>query len=918
MHTDDKNQEGEILHSAVVDTSKLKVGALTTPKTSSSPLERGMNQPETLDLPVLSYEEQIKDLIRNHQVAIIIGATGSGKTTEIGRMMSEIINGKIATTQPRRPAAVTVAEYVASKKGQQLGGDVGYHIRFNDTTNKGTILDYVTDGILIEQLLAAKVLPEYSGIILDEAHIRNLNVDFLMGLILGVNDKRREIGMTELKILITSATIPALQFSEFFGGAPILEIPGKMYPVSEMYEKQKPKDYIRAAAQKVKQIIHEGIDGDVLIFMPGEAEIRQTINLLRDLSLGSIEILPFFGQQSLMEQEKVFASYSARKVIVATNIAETSLTIPGVRVVIDPGLQRSSIYDPKTGISRLEDENASMAAINQRRGRAGRTDTGICFRLFSEKEERPKFDIPEIQRTDLAGIVLKMKRLGIVDVLNFRFIDPPEKAQIRKAVSVLKILGALDDEENITEIGKIMANLPLDPHIARMVIEANKYGCVEAISTIAAFMSSKSVFDRSSKDFNAMDAAHNYFKFDDYGKPLSDPQTNLRVFEKYSQHRESQAWVTQNHLNFKVLQEIELIRDDLISTLRRHNILLSKIQDPVGIAKSVLAGNIGNLLERVTREDYQRMVGVGDEITIHPSSSLRNGLYPQFMVAGEIMTNASGFTSAFQCQAVELAWLPEVGSQILNQKIASVEYNSKMDDVLEVSRFYLKNDGRELLTQRKVLEKDQRAVTEFASYLSSLTTAISTKTKAEFSFIEHFQDLRLDVQEYHVKSSGWVPELTQEALEQIFIKKFTPLMISSKKDLRTALKNKEIDLHLSLKDFISPDKAQKIDEQNPEFILSNGKKYSVSYYKNKKKFMVRVEIPTAEILEMDIDELDLSTLLKSRSKSQIMIKAKSSTKNYPSKPLDEFEELVTLVATKTVPVPEKNTSNKYVKKFRRG
>jgi len=857
-------------------------------------LNLSLNSEEStlLDLPVLSYETQIKELIQNHQIAIIIGATGSGKTTEIGRMMSDLINGKIATTQPRRPAAVSVAEYVAFKRGQILGQDVGYHIRFNDTTNKGTVLDYVTDGILIEQLLATKVLPEYSGIILDEAHIRNLNVDFLMGLILQVNENRAKMGMTLLKVLITSATIPALQFSEFFGGAPVLEIPGKMYPVDVFYEKQRPKDYIGAAVQKVKKVLHEGIEGDILIFMPGEPQIRQTVNILQDLGHSDLVLLPFFGQQSILEQEKVFAAYSRRKVIVATNIAETSLTIPGVRVVIDSGLQRVSIFDPKTGISRLEDEDASLAAIQQRRGRAGRTDTGICFRLYPENIERPDFDVPEIKRTDLAGTVLKMKRLGIEDILNFRFIDPPDKIQIRRAISTLKVLGALDDEENITSIGRVMANLPLDPHLARMVIEADRFGCVDAICTIAAFMSSKSVFDRSSQDVGAMEEAHSYFKTDSQSKPISDPQSFLKIWKEYQPNRESISWTSKNHLNLKVLQEIELIRDDLQQTLKRHDILPSKIQDPVGIAKAVLAGNIGNLLQRVNRDQYVRMVGMGEEITIHPSSALRNiHPFPQFLSSAEIMTNANGYTSAFGCQSVELSWLPEVAPQILNEKIVSIQYNSKTDEILKISRFYLKNDGRELLTQKKLLENSTESVTVFADYLAGLISAISKKTKSDWTFIESMQVLKDEIDGLHTRSQGQVQTVLAGHFAQIFEKKLLPLGISNRKNLKTALKNQEIDLTLQITDFVSKEKLEKIEAQNPLFITAKGKQYPVSYYKNKQKFWCRIEIPVEDLNFLELEDLELGTLLKHRPHQQILIKPKSSTKNYPAKSIEEWEEL---------------------------
>jgi HrpA-like RNA helicase len=660
----------------------------------------------SIDLPVLNFEKQIKEIISNYPVAIIIGQTGSGKTTEIGRMMHEVVGGKIATTQPRRPAAINVAEYVSGKKGEGVGTSVGYHIRFNDTTNLGTALDYVTDGILIEKLLGTKVLPEYSGVILDEAHIRNLNVDFLMGLILQVNERRRELDIPQLKVLITSATIPAQQFSDFFGGAPVLEIPGKMYPVQVYYERKESENYLLTISDKVSKIIDEGTEGDILIFVPGEAEIKKIILMLKKSNLGGVEILPFFGQQSISEQEKVFLQYPNRKIIVSTNIAETSLTIDGVRIVIDSGLQRVSIFDPKSGISRLVDEPASVAAINQRKGRAGRTASGVCYRIFPEYIERPEYDIPEILRTDLSGTVLKMKLLGIKDILNFKFIDSPKPKQLKRAIRTLKLLSALDYDEEITETGKLMARLPLDPHLSRMIVEAEKYNCVDAICTIAAFMSSKSVFDRSTTELVEAEAMHRFFKLDKYGKAISDPECFLKIWDLYQSNNMDIDWVNDNYLNPKVLEEVELIKRDLLLTLKRYEIYPGQNRKVIDISKSVAAGNIFNLLERVNREEYVRVLGKGENITVHPSSALRLGELPKFMVAGDIMTNAAGYTGAFQCLPVEPRWLPEIAPEIIAEEIVSVIKNPRKGTRREKVKYFFKNDHKLIAVESRKVRLD--------------------------------------------------------------------------------------------------------------------------------------------------------------------------------------------------------------------
>jgi HrpA-like RNA helicase len=857
-----------------------------------------------LSLPVLAYEKQIKDLIRHRSVAIIIGQTGSGKTTEIGRMMSEVFNelgitGKIAITQPRRPAAVSIAEYVASKRNQTVGQDVGYHIRFNDTTNRGTILDYVTDGILIEQLLATKTLLDYGGVILDEAHIRNLNMDFLIGLILRVNRLRSDQGVPPLKILITSATIPAEQFSQFFHHAPVLEIPGRMFPVQVLYEPTVPDDYIHSIAHKVKLVLRQGLPGDILIFVPGEAEIRQTISTINRLGIKDVELLPFFGQQSLKEQDKVFATYPRRKIVVATNIAETSLTIDGVRIVIDSGLQRSSIFDHKTGISRLQDEWASQAAIDQRKGRAGRTAPGVCYRLYPANLVRPTYDVPEILRTDLASTVLKMKKLGIDDVLRFDFLDKPKTKNILQAIRTLQILGALDEEENITSIGKIMANLPLDPHISRMVVEADRFGCVDPICTIAGFMSSKSVFDRNDPTSglgpNEIEAIHRYFKLDDQLKPQSDYQTFLKIWSHYeSQPDPDQAaqWAVQNFLNLKVLQEVELIRKDLLSTLQRHGIQPGNSRDPIQIAKCITAGTIGNLLEKVGREEYRKLYGYGQGITIHPSSALRLSSLPRYLVAGEIMTNASGFTGAFQCQAVEPEWIPEVGGHLLRAEVISWKYNPKTDQVEENTNYYLKNTGRHFTTLAQPTDNLPRAAQIFAQYL--VDWPVSRKNhRIPLDILENLEKIPTALTQLIIRNGGPIPELAENPVQTKLYQIFHLHRITSVQSLLQAIKTGLISLNFQLTDFLPASKIDKIEQANPLYIQLAGQSIPINYYLQKNKFMARMDI-SAELFTQITKPLSFPN----RPPSHIKVKI-TGTKHSQVFTMDKFEQALEFAQEQT-------------------
>ncbi|HEY9368425.1 ATP-dependent RNA helicase HrpA, partial [Streptomyces sp.] len=457
-------------------------------------------------LPVSQKKDVILEAIRDHQVVIVAGETGSGKTTQIPKICLELgrgVRGMIGHTQPRRIAARTVAERVADELKTPLGEAVGWKVRFTDQVNPdATFVKLMTDGILLAEIQTDRELRAYDTIIIDEAHERSLNIDFLLGYLAQLLPKR-----PDLKVVITSATIDPERFSRHFGDAPIVEVSGRTYPVEVRYRPlleeaesdsggdDSDRDQITAICDAVDELQAEG-PGDVLVFLSGEREIRDTADALNKKNLRHTEVLPLYARLSHAEQHRVFQRHTGRRIVLATNVAETSLTVPGIKYVIDPGNARISRYSHRTKVQRLPIERISQASANQRKGRCGRTSDGICIRLYSEDDflARPEFTDAEILRTNLASVILQMTAAGLGDIEKFPFIDPPDHRNIRDGVQLLQELGALDLEEKspgegkkgqrLTQLGRKLSQLPVDPRLARMVIEADRNGCTREVMVI--------------------------------------------------------------------------------------------------------------------------------------------------------------------------------------------------------------------------------------------------------------------------------------------------------------------------------------------------------------------------------------------------------------------------------------------------
>jgi ATP-dependent helicase HrpA len=466
-------------------------------------------------LPVSERKVEIAEAISNNQVVIIAGETGSGKTTQIPKICLELgrgIGGLIGHTQPRRLAARTVANRIAEELKSPLGQQVGFKIRFSDQVSDNTYIKLMTDGILLAEIQQDKFLSQYDTIIIDEAHERSLNIDFILGYLKQLLPRR-----PELKLIITSATIDPLRFSKHFNDAPVIEISGRTYPVQMRYREMQSSDYdqTQAIIEAVNELLSE-TRGDILVFLSGEREIRDTADALNKQQYRHTEVLPLYARLSNSEQNKVFSVHSARRIVLATNVAETSLTVPGIKYVIDPGTARISRYSVRSKVQRLPIEPISQASANQRAGRCGRVSDGICIRLYSEDDylSRDVFTDPEILRTNLASVILQMMALGLGKVDDFPFVQPPDSRSINDGFKLLEELGAIDNKlgrQGLTHQGRQLARLPIDPRYARMVIEANKQNCLSEVLIIAAGLSIQDPKERPQDKKQQADQMHEDF-----------------------------------------------------------------------------------------------------------------------------------------------------------------------------------------------------------------------------------------------------------------------------------------------------------------------------------------------------------------------------------------------------------------------
>ncbi|EFR00166.1 pre-mRNA-splicing factor ATP-dependent RNA helicase prp22 [Nannizzia gypsea CBS 118893] len=620
-------------------------------------------------LPVFKFRKQLLEAVRENQLLIVVGDTGSGKTTQVTQYLAEggfANNGMIGCTQPRRVAAVSVAKRVSEEIGCQLGQEVGYTIRFEDCSSPNTKIKYMTDGILQREILLDPDLKKYSAIMLDEAHERTIATDILFGL-LKKTIKRRP----DLKLIVTSATLDADKFSEYFNGCPIFSIPGRTYPVEIMYSKEPESDYLDAALVTVMQIHLTEPPGDILLFLTGKEEIDTSAEILyeRMKALGpnvpELVILPVYSALPSEMQSKIFepAPPGGRKVVIATNIAETSITIDQIYYVIDPGFVKQNAYDPKLGMDSLVITPISQAQAKQRAGRAGRTGPGKCFRLYTEaayQSEMLPTSIPDIQRQNLTQTILMLKAMGINDLLHFDFMDPPPTNTMLTALEELYALSALDDEGLLTRLGRKMADFPMDPGLAKVLIASVDMGCSDEVLTIVAMLSvAQGIFYRPKE--KQQQADQKKAKFHD---PHGDHLTLLNVYNAWKQSRFSTPWCFENFIQARQIRRAQDVRQQLVTIMDRYrHKIVSCGRDTTRVRQAFCSGFFRNAARKDPQEGYKTLIE-GTPVYMHPSSALF-GKAAEHVIFDTLVLTTKEY---MQCATtIEPKWLVEAAPTFYKQ-----------------------------------------------------------------------------------------------------------------------------------------------------------------------------------------------------------------------------------------------------------
>ncbi|MFC8032825.1 ATP-dependent RNA helicase HrpA [Streptomyces griseoincarnatus] len=679
-------------------------------------------------LPVSQKKDAIAEAIRDHQVVIVAGETGSGKTTQIPKICMELgrgVRGMIGHTQPRRIAARTVAERVAEELDTPLGEAVGWKVRFTDQVDpEATFVKLMTDGILLAEIQTDRELRAYDTIIIDEAHERSLNIDFLLGYLAQLLPKR-----PDLKVVITSATIDPERFSRHFDDAPIIEVSGRTYPVEVRYRpllEENPddaddadRDQITAITDAVEELMAEG-PGDILVFLSGEREIRDTADALNKKRYRSTEVLPLYARLSHAEQHRVFQQHGGRRIVLATNVAETSLTVPGIKYVIDPGFARISRYSHRTKVQRLPIEPVSQASANQRKGRCGRTSDGICIRLYSEDDflSRPEFTDAEILRTNLASVILQMTAAGLGEIEKFPFIDPPDHRNIRDGVQLLQELGALDPTQKdprkrLTQTGRKLAQLPVDPRLARMVLEADRNGCVREVMVIAAALSIQDPRERPADKQAQADQQHARFR-DETSDFLAF--LNLwRYIREQQKERGSSSFrrmCKQEYLNFLRIREWQDIYAQLRTVAKQMGIHLNEQDAPADrVHVSLLAGLLSHIGMKDVKESKDSGQGGGRrdggrneylgarnaKFAVFPGSALFKKP-PRFVMSAELVETSRLWARVNA--KIEPEWVEPLAEHLLKRTYSEPHWEKDQAAVMAYEKVTLY--GVPIVAQRKV------------------------------------------------------------------------------------------------------------------------------------------------------------------------------------------------------------------------
>ncbi len=675
-------------------------------------------------LPVSLRKDDIAAAIRDHQVVVVAGETGSGKTTQIPKICLELGRGlrrQIGHTQPRRIAARTVAERIAEELDRPLGATVGYKVRFTDQVGDDTMIKVMTDGILLAEIQHDRMLHRYDTLIIDEAHERSLNIDFILGYLRDLLPRR-----PDLKLIITSATIETKRFADHFAGpggpAPVIEVSGRTYPVEVRYRpllsstaepdpdsddksdssgREEIIDQVDGIAEAVDELGRES-DGDILVFLSGEREIRDTAEALGKRNLRNTEVVPLYGRLSAAEQHRVFQRHTGRRVVLATNVAETSLTVPGIRYVIDPGTARISRYSSRLKVQRLPIEDVSQASANQRKGRCGRTSDGICIRLYSEENfaGRPAFTEPEVLRTNLASVILQMTNLGLGDLAKFPFIDPPDRRNVNDGIKLLEELGALE-ERKLTPLGRQLAQLPVDPRLARMVIEAGKQDCVAEVMVLAAALSIQDPRERPADKQQQADEKHARFtdKESDFFSYLN-LWRYLREQQQELSGNQFRRMCRSEYLNYLRVREWQDLYAQLKQVARSLGLKLDEEREEVAEGQHVHTALLAGLLSHLGLKDTDKreyLGARGAKFAIFPGSALFKK-QPRWVMSAELVETSRlwGRVNA----RIEPEWAENLAPHLVKRSYSEPHWEKKQGAVMAYEKVTLY--GLPIVPRRRV------------------------------------------------------------------------------------------------------------------------------------------------------------------------------------------------------------------------
>ncbi|MCP3870233.1 MAG: ATP-dependent RNA helicase HrpA [Gammaproteobacteria bacterium] len=787
------------------------------------------------NLPISECQQEIAGLIRDHQVLILCGETGSGKSTQLPKICLSLergVFGKIGHTQPRRIAARSLASRISDEMGRELGASVGYKVRFQDRVSPESHIKLMTDGMLLAEVQRDRWLNEYDTLIIDEAHERSLNIDFLLGYLKNLLPRR-----PDLKLIVTSATIDPDRFSRHFGNAPVINVSGRTFPVEVRYRAPEEETEGGERGEPVQGALLDAVDelsrggkGDILVFLSGEREIRETAEHLRKHKLHLTDVLPLYARLGRAEQSRIFKPGGRRRIILSTNVAETSLTVPGIHYVIDTGFARISRYSHRSKVQRLPVEPVSQASADQRKGRCGRIAEGICIRLYSEKDfvSRREYTEPEIQRTNLASVILQMKILGFGDIESFPFIDPPDNRLIKDGYRVLEEIGAIGGDRRVTRMGQQLAKLPVDPRIGRMLLAAAHTHCMEEVLIIAAALSVQDPRERPLDKQQAADEAHRMFR--DEQSDFIGAITLWRYLEEQRRHlsrRKFQRLCRDHFLSWNRVQEWSDIHHQLRGQMHEMGYRENQVEaDYETIHEALLSGLLSNIGFRASGKEREYQGARGSRFMIFPGSGLFRK-QPKWAVAAELVETSRLY--ARTVATVKPEWIEKTAGHLVKKGFSEPHWEKNRGQVAAYVRINLY--GLTLVPRRKVNYGPIDPGVSREIFIRSALVDRDFNTRAPFwrhnseliDYVEHLEhksrrhDLLVDEQDIYAYYDKRLPEGIYS----------TPLF---DKWLREATRTSPKLLHMRMGDLVREESASVSDGQFPDRMEINGTPLPLMYH----------------------------------------------------------------------------------------